>query len=84
MFKTIGGLESTRRDLAEVQERFRRAILDAQIPISIFAEDGQIVLLNRAWIQESGYRADELKTIRDWTERACGDRSPKAEEVIKQ
>ncbi|MEW4569360.1 PAS domain-containing sensor histidine kinase [Tautonia sp. JC769] len=77
------GLETTRRDLAEVQERFRRAIVDAPIPVIIFAEDGEIVLLNQNWIHSTGYSADDLKTIFDWTERAYGEAHANAEEAIR-
>ncbi|WP_161602116.1 PAS domain-containing sensor histidine kinase [Tautonia marina] len=83
MTETLVGLETTRRDLAEVQERFRRAIVDAPIPVIIFAEDGEIVLLNQTWLESTGYSPEELKSISDWTERAYGARKAMAEEIIQ-
>lgn len=57
--------------LSESEERFRRAITDAPIPIIIHAEDGEMVLVNRTWQQLTGYY--DLKTIVEWTTKAYGE-----------
>ena len=56
------------------EERFRRAIVDAPIPIMIHADDGAIIQTSRMWQTLTGYTAAELVTIEDWTERAYGAR----------
>ncbi len=52
------------------QELFRRALEEAPVPIMLHAEDGEILLMSRAWTELTGYSATELQTIADWTKRA--------------
>jgi PAS domain S-box-containing protein len=49
-----------------------RAIRDAPVPIMIHAEDGEVLLLSRAWTELTGYASAELPTIADWVQRAYG------------
>ncbi|WP_013321811.1 EAL domain-containing protein [Gloeothece verrucosa] len=70
--------------LQESKERFHRAIVDAPLPILIHAEDGEIVQVNHAWTELSGYHLDELSTIADWTEKAYGERKDIVRSVIDQ
>ncbi|MBD2448680.1 PAS domain S-box protein [Nostoc sp. FACHB-152] len=60
--------------LRESEERFRRAILDAPLPIILHAENGEILQINHAWTEITGYRPEEIPTIADWTEKAYGMR----------
>ncbi|PSO95003.1 MAG: hypothetical protein BRC46_03545 [Cyanobacteria bacterium QS_6_48_18] len=64
--------ESLRREMEERQqaeERFRRAVMNAPLPTIIHAEDGEILQINQAWTNLSGYSHDEIPTIADWTEK---------------
>lgn len=83
--KTIGdefwafGYDLTERkraeaELRESEERFRRAIVDAPFPIMLHAEDGTVLQTSNSWREITGYTAEELATIGDWTERAYGER----------
>jgi len=65
--------------LRESEERFRRAVVDAPFPIMIHAEDGEVVQINKVWTELSGYPADQIPTMADWTERAYGER----QELVK-
>ncbi|MCU0541368.1 MAG: CHASE3 domain-containing protein [Oscillatoriaceae cyanobacterium Prado104] len=70
-------LEESARDrqsLAVTEERFRRAIFDAPLPIMLHAENGEILQINRAWTELSGYQFSEIPTIEDWTQKAYGSR----------
>ncbi|HXG12803.1 MAG TPA: PAS domain S-box protein [Gemmataceae bacterium] len=66
--------QQTEQALRESEERFRRAVLDAPIPIMIHAEDGEVLLVSRAWTELSGYTLADIPTIADWTEKAYGKR----------
>ncbi|AUX41322.1 uncharacterized protein SOCE26_027320 [Sorangium cellulosum] len=68
--------------LRESEERFRRAVMAIPYPVMIHAEDGQIVSINRAWTESSGYTRDEIPTIADWTEGAYGARRGAVRSVI--
>ncbi|WP_193199879.1 EAL domain-containing protein [Nostoc sp. MG11] len=74
----------TERKQAEVaaqlsQERFRRAILDAPVPIMLHAEDGEVMQINRTWSELTGYSLEEIPTTTAWTEKAYG----KKQELVR-
>lgn len=54
------------------EDRFRRAIFGAPFPIMIHAEDGEVVLINHAWTNLTGYTQEEISTIDKWTMKAYG------------
>jgi PAS domain S-box-containing protein len=67
-------LEHDRHSLELTEERFRRAILDAPLPIMLHAENGEVLQINCAWTELSGYQHSEIPTIEDWTEKAYHSR----------
>lgn len=67
-------LEHDRNSLQLTEERFRRAILEAPLPIMLHAENGEVLQINSAWTEFSGYKSSEIPTIEDWTEKAYGSR----------
>ncbi|MEG4107334.1 CHASE3 domain-containing protein [Microcoleus sp. S13_C5] len=67
-------LEHDRHSLQLSEERFRRAILNAPLPIMLHAENGQVLQINSAWTEFSGYEYSEIPTIEDWTEKAYHSR----------
>jgi PAS domain S-box-containing protein len=67
-------LEHDRHSLELTEERFRRAILDAPLPIMLHAENGEVLQINCAWTELSGYQHSEIPTIEDWTEKAYHNR----------
>ena len=67
-------LEHDRHSLELTEERFRRAILDAPLPIMLHAENGEVLQINCAWTELSGYEHSEIPTIEDWTEKAYHSR----------
>ncbi|OYQ66496.1 hypothetical protein B9G53_04050 [Pseudanabaena sp. SR411] len=58
--------------LQESEERMRRTIILSPFPIMIHAEDGQVLQINEAWTEFSGYSITEIPTIEDWTFNAYG------------
>lgn len=69
--------------LRESEQRLRRAIQDAPFPIMLHAEDGEILQLSQSWCDLTGYRREELQTVRAWTERAYGERQARVWEAIE-
>ncbi|WP_052807779.1 sensor domain-containing diguanylate cyclase [Methyloterricola oryzae] len=61
--------------LTQSEERLRRAILNAPVPMALHAEDGAILLLSETWQTLSGYSMEDAPTLSAWLERAQG-RSP--------
>ncbi len=60
--------------LRESEERFRRAIADAPYPVMLHAEDGEVLTVNQAWTEITGYALADIPTMADWTEKAYGER----------
>ncbi|MBD0385333.1 MAG: PAS domain S-box protein [Nostoc sp. C3-bin3] len=78
----ITNLKETQEALRQSEERFRRAILDAPLPIMLHTEDGEILQLNHTWIEITGYSIKDIPTIADWTERAYGSRQEQVQSQI--
>ncbi|MBK6403748.1 MAG: PAS domain S-box protein [Holophagales bacterium] len=67
-------LKAAEDALKESENRFRRIVSESPFPIGLYAEDGEILLVNRAWCLISGYSPEELRTIDQWSEKAYGER----------
>jgi PAS domain S-box-containing protein len=59
--------------LRENEERFRRAIEDAPIPIIMHAEDGEVLQISRTWTELTGYTLQDVPTFDAWLTRAYGE-----------
>lgn len=70
------------QNLAQSEEKFRRAVIDAPFPIMIHSDDGQVVQINSAWMEITGYALGEIPTIADWTSKAYGMEGPAVRESI--
>jgi PAS domain S-box-containing protein len=69
--------------LANSEELFRTSILHAPMPVVVCDDREQILIINQAWLQQSGYSRDELHALEDWTTRAYGERSPEVLAYIR-
>ena len=65
-------------ELQQSEERFRRAVLSAPLPIMIHAENGEVLQISRAWTELTGYTLEDIPTISKWLEQS--DRE-EAEEI---
>lgn len=65
-------LQESFRALQASEQRFRRAIADAPFPMMIHAEDGEVLEINDAWTEITGYTHADIPTMQDWTRRAYG------------
>lgn len=50
----------------ESETQFRKALMEAPLPIMIHAEDGEVILVNRCWTEISGYVSHEIPNVSDW------------------
>ena len=82
VFRDISERKAVERALGEAQARLSRVVTDMAIPTMVYAEDGEVLLINAAWTEISGYSAAELETIPEWTRRAYGERSEAMNAVI--
>ena len=69
--------------LRESEDRLSRIVAEAPFPIGLYADDGEIVLVNRAWCRITGYSPGELRTVAEWAGRAYGPRKDAAQADIE-
>ncbi|MGF1521850.1 MAG: PAS domain S-box protein [Leptolyngbyaceae cyanobacterium] len=80
--RDITALKEAEEALRESEQRFRRAIEDAPFPIMIHAEGGEVLQLNAAWTELTGYTHEAIPTIQAWAEHAYGDRAKHMLEAV--
>jgi PAS domain S-box-containing protein len=68
----------------ESEAGFRRALLDAPIPIMLHAEDGTVILVSRAWEEATGYRHADLPTVDRWLALALDGHAEEVRERLRQ
>jgi PAS domain S-box-containing protein len=78
-------LEAMRQvKLLESENRFRKAVFAAPFPVMLHAEDGEVLALNRRWMETTGYTADDIPTVAVWAELAHADHGGRFQAVIAQ
>jgi len=63
-------LQRRNEELAEKEYRLQQILKNAPIPFMVHAENGEVIQINDAWSEISGYNFSEISTTSDWTERA--------------
>ena len=71
-------------ELQESEERFRRAVLNAPLPIMIHAENGDVILISRAWTELTGYTSEDMTTVSKWLAHANSEMSEEIQEYLEQ
>ncbi|MGF1633534.1 MAG: PAS domain S-box protein [Phycisphaerae bacterium] len=71
-------------ELRQSEARFREVLLQSPHPLMVFTDDGRVQLVSRTWTQLTGFAADELLTVRDWTSRAHPEWAEEVEATIEQ
>jgi PAS domain S-box-containing protein len=69
-------------NLTESERRFRTTIENAPLPVMLHAEDGEILMISRSWINLSGYSLEEIPTMNDWLAKAYGNASDGVKKVV--
>jgi len=82
VFRDITERKAAEREIVEAQARLQRVVTDMAIPTMVFADDGEVVLVNAAWTGISGYSAAEVRTFAMWTKNAYGERAEAMNAVI--
>ena len=68
--------------LRQSEQQFRRAVVNAPIPIMMHTADGEILQLSKAWTGLSGYSPDDIAKVADWLNIAFDDSSRPAAESL--
>jgi len=56
--------------LKESEERFRKVVTEAPVPMAIYSADGNILQISKGWTLYSGYEYEEISTLNNWVQKA--------------
>ena len=76
VFRDISERRQAESALRGAEARVRDALMQMGTPALLYAEDGEMLLVNQAFVEHTGYRHDEVPTVEVWTRRAYGERQP--------
>jgi PAS domain S-box-containing protein len=84
IIRDISSVKLAQARLQESEARFRRAIIDAPIPIMIGTVDGEVLEISRTWTEVTGYSLAEISTIDKWIRLAYGSNFETAQKRIAE
>jgi PAS domain S-box-containing protein len=84
VIEDISARKQAENELRENEERFRSSLLHCPLPILLFDDREQILVISQSWLEQSGYSKEELCRIEDWTIRAYGLHSSEVLEGIRE
>ncbi|MGD1938578.1 MAG: PAS domain S-box protein [Cyanophyceae cyanobacterium] len=70
--------------LWQTEQGFRRAIQAVPFPLMVHAEDGEMLQINSAWAEITGYTHADIPRVQDWTRRAYGERQHIVQSLINE
>jgi PAS domain S-box-containing protein len=76
----ISAREEAETLLRQSEERLRSALMESPYPTMLHTTDGEILLVNTAWIQSSGYPLPEMSTMDDWLDQFYREHREEVEE----
>lgn len=68
--------------LHQSEERFRNAVFRAPFPCMIYAEDGEVILINQAWQNITGYTHEAIPTTTKWFDHTYREKSASERETF--
>ena len=71
------------RALEESEERFRRVVSEAPLPIMIHTEDGEVLDVNKVWTELTGYTRADIPTTQQWVKKAYGNKARQVQQKIQ-
>lgn len=76
--------KEARQELKEREKRLNNAINKSPFPMMILDEDGEVIRINEAWEDISGYSHDDIPTIYDWISKAYDEEGERVKREIKE
>ena len=70
--------------LRQSEGRLKTALMEIPFPTMLHAENGEILLVNSAWMQISGYAPQDLPKFKDWLDHMFREHSPQIVSILDQ
>ena len=70
--------------LRQSEERLKTALMEIPFPTMLHAENGEILLLNSAWMENTGYAAQDLPKFKDCLEHMFREHNPQVVAILDQ
>ncbi|MBP2032022.1 PAS domain S-box-containing protein [Clostridium algifaecis] len=64
--KEITERTKTEEALRESEKKFRYSVQEAPVPIMLYADDGEVIKVNSAWADITGYTIKDIPTTSEW------------------
>ena len=91
-------LETTNKDLQQViqareeaesllrhsENRLKSALMEFPNPTMLHAGNGEILLVNTAWIQNTGYSPEKMTGLTDWLDHLFRENGPQIAELLER
>ena len=81
--REISQRQAAQEALADSEERLRRAVQWAPLPMLIHADDGEILMVNDVFSELSGYTLADIPTLARFTQLAYGQQAEQARRSIE-
>ena len=83
VFRDISERRQAESALRGAEARVRDALMQMGTPALLYAEDGEMLLVNQAFVEHTGYSHADVPTVEVWTRRAYGERQPMVMATIR-
>jgi PAS domain S-box-containing protein len=83
VFRDISERRQAESALRGAEARVRDALMQMGTPALLYAEDGEMLLVNQAFVEHTGYTHADVPTVEAWTRRAYGERQPMVMATIR-
>ena len=65
-------------------DQLKSALMDSPYPTMLHADNGEIILVNTAWIEKSGYSPRQIGSIEEWLNNCFRENSARVADEISQ
>lgn len=70
--------------LRQSEDRLRSALMESSYPTMLHTADGEILLVNTAWTERTGYSIQEASTLDEWLDLLYRDHKDQVESKVAQ